>query len=113
MARKYWIVLSFMLFSAMVPSLSNACTLSGVIVRVTSYDDAFAANNFIYFRTSSLASFHYFVTTTDDDMVSNAIAYMDSGKTVTISGSAAVCPPVPPPAGLAGIGALNWMFNPN
>lgn len=111
MARKYWIVLSFMLFSAMVPSLSAACNLDGVIVRVTSYDDAFAANNFIYFRTSSLAPYYYFVTTTDDDMVSNAIAYMNSGRTVTISGNAA-CPPVPAPNAAASIGALNYIYNP-
>lgn len=114
MTRKHWIVLSFMLSSVMVPSLSNAiCTLTGVIVRVTAYDDTFSATGgFIYFRTSSLAPYYYFVSTTDDDMVSNAIAYMDSGRTATIQGNIAACPAVPAAGGATGIGTLNYIFNP-
>ena len=43
MARKYWLVLSFILTAVLAPSLSNAsCTLSGVVVRVTNYDDAYS-----------------------------------------------------------------------
>ncbi len=116
MARKYWIVLSFILASVMVPSLSNAaiCNLTGVVVRVTAYDDALAATNFIYFRTSSLAPYYYYVTTTDDDMISNAIAYMNSGRTATIQGNTGVaaCPAVPAAGGAASIGTLNFIFNP-
>lgn len=116
MARKYWIVLSFILASVMVPSLSNAaiCTLNGVVVRVTAYDDAFAAASFIYFRTSSLVPYYYYVSTTDDDMVSNAIAYMNSGRTATIQGNTGVvpCPAVPAAGGAASIGTLNYIYNP-
>ena len=114
MARKYWIVLSLILTSVMEPSLSNAaCNLNGVVVRVTSYDDAYTTvGGYIYFRTSSLSPYYYYVSTNDDDMVSNAIAYMNSGRTATISGNAAVCPAVPAAGGAASIGTLNYMFNP-
>jgi hypothetical protein len=114
MARKYWLVLSFILSSVMVPSLSNAtCTLNGVIVRVTAYDDAYTTTGgYIYFRTSSLSPYYYYVSTNDDDMVSNAIAYMDSGRTATISGNVAACPAVPVAGGAASIGVLNYIFNP-
>jgi len=114
MARKFWIVLSLMLSSVMVPSLSHAvCTLSGVVVRVTSYDDAYTTiGGYIYFRTSSLASYYYYVSTNDDDMVSNAIAYMNSGRTATIQGNVATCPAVPAAGGAAFLGTLNYMYNP-
>lgn len=114
MVKKYLIVLSLILSSVLVPSLSNAiCTLTGVVVRVTAYDDAYSATGgYIYFRTSSLASFYYYVSTSDDDMVSNAIAFMDSGKTATIQGNVAACPAVPAAGGSASIGTLNYIYNP-
>ena len=114
MARKYWIVLSFILSSVMVPSLSNAvCTLTGVVVRVTAYEDAYATlGGYIYFRTSSLSPYYYSVSTNDDDMVSNAIAYMNSGRTATIQGNVTTCPAVPAAGGSASIGTLNYMYNP-
>lgn len=114
MARKHWIVLALMLSSVMAPSLSSAvCTLSGVVVRVTSYDDTYTTvGGYIYFRTSSLASYYYYVSTNDDDMVSNAIAYMNSGRTATIQGNAATCPAVPAAGGAAFLGTLNYMYNP-
>jgi hypothetical protein len=114
MARKYWIVLSFILSSLMLPSLSNAaCTLNGVVVRVTAYDDAYTTTGgYIYFRTSSLSPYYYYVLTNDDDMVSNAIAYMNSGRTATIQGNVASCPAVPVAGGSAYIGMLNYMYNP-
>ncbi len=114
MSRKYWFVLSFLLAAVMAPGLSNAvCTLNGVVVRVTAYDDAYStAGGFIYFRTSSLSPYYYYVTTNDDDVVSNAIAYMDSGRTATIQGSVAACPAVPAAGGAASIGSLNYIYNP-
>lgn len=114
MARKYWIVLSFMLSSLMVPALSNAaCTLSGVVVRVLAYDDAYTGlAGYIYFRTSSLSPYFYYVSTSDDDMVSNAIAHMDSGRTATIQGNVAACPAVPAAGGSASLGTLNYIYNP-
>jgi hypothetical protein len=114
MERKYWLVLSFILSSVMVPSLSNAvCNLNGVIVRVTAYDDAYTTiGGYIYFRTSSLSPYYYYVSTNDDDMVSNAIAYMDSGRTANIQGNIAACPAVPAAGGSASIGALNYIYNP-
>lgn len=114
MARKYWIILSLMLSSVMVPGLSSAtCTLNGVVVRVTSYDDAYTTiGGYIYFRTSSLSPYYYYVSTNDDDTVSNAIAYMNSGRTATIQGNVAACPAVPVAGGSASIGTLNYMYNP-
>ena len=115
MARKYWIVLSFILSSVMVPSLSHAtCNLNGVVIRVTAFDDtyAFGSGGIIYFRPSSLAPYYYSVSTTDDEMISNAIAYMDSGRTATFQGNIVVCPIVPGAGGAAGIGTLNYILTP-
>lgn len=113
MVRKYWIVLSFILSAVMVPSLSYAatCTHTGVVVRVLAYDDTYSATSgYIYFRTSSLSPYYYFVSTTDDDMISNAIAYMDSGRTATIQGVVpGACPGVPAAGGAASIGTLNYI----
>jgi len=114
MSRKYWLVFSFILAAILAPSLSNAvCNISGVVVRVTGYDDAFSAvGGYIYFRTSSLSPFYYFVSTNDDDMISNAIAFMDSGKTISFQGNIAACPAAPAAGGAASIGALNYFYNP-
>jgi cysteinyl-tRNA synthetase len=97
-----------------IPSVAHAtCTLTGVIVRVTQYDDAYTAiGGYIYFRTSSLASYYYYVATNDDDSVSNAIAHMNSGRTVTIQGAVAACPAVPAAGGAGYLGTLNYMYNP-
>lgn len=114
MARKYWIVLSFMLSSFIVPILSHAtCTLNGIVVRVTAYDDAYSSlSGYIYFRTSSLSPYYYYVTTSDDAMMSNAIAFMDSGRTATIQGNVTTCPTVPVAGGSANLGTLNYIYNP-
>lgn len=115
MLKKYLIVSSLILSSALLPSLSNAaCTQTGIVVRVTAYDDSYASSTggYIYLRTSSLASSYYYVSTDDDEMVSNAIAYMDSGRNVSINGNTATCPAVPAAGGSASLGALNWMYNP-
>ncbi len=114
MLKKYLVVMSLMLSSVLLPSLSHAaCTLSGVVVRVTAYDDAYTTlGGYIYFRTSSLSPYYYYVSTNDDDMVSNAIAYMDSGRTATIQGDTATCPAVPAAGGAAYLGLLNYIYNP-
>lgn len=113
MLKKPLIVMSVILSSILLPSLSNACNLNGVIVRVTAYADAYSpTGGYIYFRPTSLAPYYYSVSTLDDDMVSNAIAYMDSGRTATISGSVTPCPAVPPAGGSASIGTLNYILNP-
>jgi len=114
MVRKHLIVLSLILSSVMLPSLSNAvCTLTGVIIRVTAYDDAYSGlSAYIYFRTSSLSPYYYSVSTSDDDMASNAIAFMDSGRNATIQGNVAACPAVPAAGGTASIGTLNYIYNP-
>ena len=112
MLKKYLIVLSLILSSVLVPGLSNACTLTGIIVRVTAYDDSYSTGGYIYFRTSSLSPYYYSVSTDDDDMVSNAIAYMDSGRSATISGTTTPCPAAPAAGGSASIGILNYIFNP-
>jgi hypothetical protein len=114
MKRKYWLILSFILAAVMTPSLSNAtCTLNGVVIRVTAYDDLYTTiGGYIYFRTSSLSPYYYYVSTNDDDMVSNAIAYMNSGRTATFQGNVAACPAVPVAGGAAFIGALNYLYNP-
>ena len=114
MLKKYLIVSSLILSSVLAPNLSNAvCTLSGVVVRVTAYDDSYSTlGAYIYFRTSSLSSSYYVVSTDDDDMISNAIAYMNSGRSVSINGTATPCPAAPAAGGSANLGALNWMYNP-
>jgi hypothetical protein len=114
MVRKYWLILSFMLVAVMTPSLSNAtCTISGVVVRVTAYDDLYSTlGSYIYFRTSSLSPYYYYVSTNDDEMTSNAIAYMNSGRTATIQGNIATCPAVPAAGGAASLGSLNYFYNP-
>ena len=96
-----------------LPGLSQAsCSLTGTIVRVFSYDDAYGSTNYIYFRTSSLASFYYYVTTTDDDMAINANSHLNSGRTLTFNGNVASCPAVPAAGGSASIGSLNYFYNP-
>ena len=114
MTRKFWLVLSFVLAAVLAPSLSNAtCNISGVVVRVTAYDDPFSTvAGYIYFRPTSLSPYYYYVSTNDDDMVSNAIAFMDSGRTVNIQGNVAACPAVPAAGGAASLGALNYVYNP-
>jgi hypothetical protein len=114
MARKYWLVLSFILAAVLAPSLSNAtCNISGVVVRVTGYDDAYSTvGGYIYFRTSSLSPSYYYVSTNDDDMFSNAIAFMDSGRTINFQGNVAACPAAPAAGGAASIGTLNYFYNP-
>jgi hypothetical protein len=114
MLKKYLVVMSLILSSVLLPSLSYAtCTLTGVIVRVTAYDDAYSGlAGYIYFRTSSLSPYYYSVSTSDDDMVSNAIAYMDSGRNATIQGNVAACPAVPAAGGSASLGSLNYILNP-
>ena len=112
--KKNVFALSFALYLALFPNMSHsACTLTGVIVRVTAYDSAYTATGgYIYFRTSSLASYYYYVATNDKDMVSNAIAYMNSGRSITIQGNATTCPAVPAAGGAASLGSLNYMYNP-
>ena len=113
MLKKYLIVSSLILSSVLVPSLSFACNLTGIVVRVTAYDDTYSATSgYIYFRTSSLSPYYYSVSTNDDDMISNAISFMDSGRTATIQGDIAACPAVPAAGGAATIGALNYIHNP-
>jgi len=112
--KKNVFALSFALYLALLPSISHAsCTLTGVIVRVTAYDAAYTTvGGYIYFRTSSLASYYYYVSTNDKDMVSNAIAYMNTGRSTTIQGNATACPAVPAAGGAAFLGSLNYMYNP-
>ena len=114
MLKKYLIVSSLILSSVLVPSLSNAvCTLTGIVVRVVAYEDSFSpTGGFIYFRPSSMSPYYYSVSTNDDDMISNAISFMDSGRTAAIQGDIAACPAVPAAGGGAGIGALNYIHNP-
>lgn len=113
MNKRFWIPVTLALAS-LSPGIAQAiCTLNGVVVRVTAYDDAYSATGgYIYFRTSSLASYYYYVVTNDDETISNAIAYMNSGRTATISGSTAACPAVPAAGGGAFLGTLNYIYNP-
>ena len=114
MLKKYLIVLSLILPSVLVPGLSNAaCALTGIVVRVIAYDDSYTTSGgYIYFRTSSLSPYYYYASTDDDDMISNAIAYMDSGRNATIQGAIATCPAVPAAGSWASIGTLNFIYNP-
>lgn len=110
MLKKYLIVLSLILSSVLVPSLSFACYLTGIVVQVLSYDDSYTTTSgYIYFRPNPLAAYVYYTYTNDDDMISNAIAYMDSGRTVTIDGNV-TCPAVPAAGGFGYVGALNYMW---
>ena len=45
MLKKYLIVLSLILSSVLVPSLSFACNLTGIVVQVLSYDDAYTEDS--------------------------------------------------------------------
>lgn len=115
MSRKYCVALSVALFSLLTPGVSSAvCTLNGVIVRVLHYEDAFSAvtSGWIYFRTSSLAPYYYTAHSTDDDTISNAIAHMNSGRTVSIQGNIALCPAVPGAGSSVTIGRVNYIVNP-
>ena len=114
MVKKIWAAVSIASALVATPSISQAtCTLNGVIIRVTQYDDAYSTTGgYVYFRTSSLAPYYYYVVTSDDDMVSSAIAYMNAGRTMTIQGAVATCPAVPAAGGAAYLGTLNYMYNP-
>lgn len=114
MLKKYIIGLCLVLSSVILPSMSYAvCTITGVVVRVTAYDDSYTTTGgYIYFRTSSLSPYYYYVYSNDDDMVSNAIAFMDSGRNATIQGDIATCPAVPSAGGAGYLGSLNYIYNP-
>ena len=112
--KKYWLIFGLMLAAIMAPSLSSAaCGYSGVVVRVTGYDDSYTTTGgYIYFRTSSLSPYYYYVSTDDDEMVNNAVALMNSGRTVNITGNITSCPSVPVAGGAAYLGVLNYFYNP-
>lgn len=114
MATKIFSAACICLALAAIPAVSNAsCALTGVVVRVTNYDDAYSATGgYVYFRTGSLASYYYYATSNDDETISNAIAHMNSGRTITISGDIAACPAVPAAGGAASIGTVNYFYNP-
>jgi hypothetical protein len=114
MTKRIWAAVSMAAALVAMPSIAQAtCTLTGVVVRVTHYDDSYSTTGgYIYFRTSSLAPYYYYVVTNDDDMLSNAIAHMNSGRTMTIQGAAAACPAVPAAGGAGYLGTLNYMYNP-
>ena len=114
MRKSMGVLLGLVASLGALPSVSNAtCTLTGQIVRVTAYSDAYSATaGYIYFRTSSLAAYYYYVSTPDDEMVGLAQGHMNGGRTVTIQGDVAACPAVPAAGGAAGIGLLNYMYNP-
>jgi hypothetical protein len=114
MRKSMGLILGLVASLGALPGAANAtCTLTGQIVRITAYADAYSATSgYIYFRTSSLAPYYYSVSTTDDEMVGLAQGHMDGGRTVTIQGDVAACPAVPAAGGAASIGALNYMYNP-
>jgi hypothetical protein len=114
MRKSMGVILGLVASLGALPGVSNAtCTLTGQIVRITAYSDAYSATaGYIYFRPSSLASYYYSVSTTDDEMVGVAQGHMESGRTVTIQGDVAACPAVPAPGGAASIGGLNYIYNP-
>lgn len=114
MAKRLWIILGIALSAMMLPAVSQAaCTLNGVIVRVTAYDDSYSTiAGYIYFRPTSLASYYYYVYTNDDEMINNAIASMNSGRTLTISGDVGTCPATPAAGGAGYLGLLRYFYNP-
>ncbi|CAN5205396.1 hypothetical protein BH11PSE9_BH11PSE9_00160 [soil metagenome] len=114
MGKKILAVIGMFLSLAALPAVSNAaCAITGVVVRVTSYDDAYTTTGgYVYFRTSSLSPSYYYATSNDDDTISNAIAHMNSGRTITIGGDVAACPAVPAAGGAASIGTVSYMYNP-
>lgn len=114
MNTRFWVIVGMVLSALMAPSVANAvCNRTGIIVRVTQYDDSYTTTGgYIYFRVSSLSPYYYYVRSDDDDSVSNAIQHMNTGRTVNISGNISSCPAVPAPGGGAYLGVLRYMFNP-
>lgn len=113
MSRRIFLVVG-VLMSLLVHGVSHAaCNLNGIIVRVTAYDDSFSGSGgYIYFRPAALVPYYYFVVTNDDSMISNAIAFMNSQRYVSIQGNVASCPAVPAAGGAASLGALNYVSTP-
>ena len=74
-------------------AVQATCTVTGPIVRVTTYDDNYSSTGcYIYQRNSALATFYYSTITTDDDMCSNAVVAATTGVDVQMQGNAASCP---------------------
>ena len=82
-----------LLAASLLPLASHAaCFKNGTIVRITAYDDSFFNGHYIYMRTSSLSSTHFYVKTTDDNMAEIATSAMTNLTFVSIRGDRASCP---------------------
>ena len=74
-------------------AVQATCTVTGPIVRVSTYADNFSSTGcFIYQRNSALATYYYFTISTDDDICSNAVVAATTGVDVQMQGNAASCP---------------------
>lgn len=70
-----------------------SCYITGPIVRVTNYADAYSSTGcYIYMRNSALSSYYYYARSTDDDICSIATTAATTGVDVSMSGNAASCP---------------------
>jgi hypothetical protein len=68
-----------------------ACTLKGVIVRITAAPDG--GEHKVYFRTSSLFGPQYTAASSDTKILIGATTALMSQMPVTMYGSAPTCPP--------------------
>ena len=78
----------------MLPMAAQAtCYLTGPIVRVTQYDDAYSSTGcYIYMKTSSLSSYYYYTNTSDDNICNSAVSAVASQVNTGVSGNASACP---------------------
>jgi hypothetical protein len=50
------------------------CYRSGLVERVTAYDDSYSTSNYVYVRPYATASYYHYFRTTDDNIATNAAA---------------------------------------
>jgi hypothetical protein len=62
------------------------CYLSGVVDRVTTYDDSYSLSNYVYIRPSELAGYYQYFRTTDDDMAASAVRAAQKKVEVSVRG---------------------------
>ena len=88
------ILVSLFLVVLMPVAAQASCSVSGVIVRVTQYDDSYTSTGcYIYMRSNGpLTSYYHYTKTNDDNTCTNAAIAVTSSVDVRVNGSATSCP---------------------
>lgn len=92
MKRVIFFAVAIAALSFVLANTANAaCTQTGGIARVVTTPGSGTLTT-IYIRTSSLGTFYYTATTTDEKIATMATAAWAGNRRVQITGNAAACP---------------------